>query len=1024
MKPHQLTIEAFGPYAERVAIDFDALSGEGLFLIHGSTGAGKTFLLDAICFALYGEVSGDRSVKGLRSDHAGPLAVPRVELEFSAGGCRYRVQRSPAHTAAKARGQGSTEKVPTALLLRLVGPDSQAIASKVTEVTREVEQIVGLNAAQFRQVILLPQGRFAEVLRAKAEEREALLKTLFETVLHERASDWLEEQAKSARLAVLEQNRALAVLRQQAAQEWQPYALADNPTQALTQDLAEELTQDRPVDLAIPADQAGLDGLVERISRVVEASRLALEQASSAWAAAQSRRAEVSQQAERFDRRATGRARLAELEQQTPAIEALVSQLASATRAEAARASLEAAQQASQQWQNLQAPLQRDLGRAATARERAQALPDGALALGLLQLPAAADLQRARTALAARRVELERLDKQAREADLCRQRAEQADQQQHQAEARRQQAELQRQEQQQRRQVAEAALQAARSAADRLEGLQQAAKAAHQRANAACELAAGQAAETAALQACKWAESQGAAAKTALQQLRQRQLTGMAARLASALAPGSPCPVCGSDHHPQPVRAAADAVAPGDLEAAEASEQLASTALQQAAVALVALQAQNMALAQQAGEAAADASAARASALEALQAFTNARDQAAQRPQLEQAMAQQAEQIRQNEASLAEATTSSALLAQTRAAERQRAQVLTAELAAELGEQIVSPRQVLAGWEPLEQALEALAKTAEARGRLASRLEQAEQRLAQDLLAAGFDDGSALAVALRSAEQRQSWSQQINAYQEALHSQRALLAAPELATVAEQRPDTAAAEAAATAADQARTAALERHSEARCSHEDLSRLSDEHRRQAAALADQQQQAQSLSTIADRCNGKLAPYISLQRWVLSAYLAEICQYANQRLDMMTSGRYQLRLSDGGGRGGRQAGLGLRVLDAFTGEEREVSSLSGGETFQASLALALGVADTVQAHTGGVHLDALFVDEGFGSLDPDNLQLAMDELDRLREGGRLIGIISHVGALRERIRAGIEVIGGDQGSRVRLGATLLP
>jgi exonuclease SbcC len=1016
MKPHQLTIEAFGPYAERVAIDFDALSGEGLFLIHGSTGAGKTFLLDAICFALYGEVSGDRNVKGLRSDHAGPLAVPRVELEFSAGGCRYRVQRSPAHTAAKARGQGSTEKVPTAVLQRLVGPDSQAIASKVTEVTREVEQIVGLNAAQFRQVILLPQGRFAEVLRAKAEEREALLKTLFETVLHERASDWLEEQAKAARLAVLEHNRALAVLRQQAAQEWQPYALAEN----LSQDLPEDLAS----DLAIPADQAGLDRLVERISRVVDASRLALEQASSAWAAAQAHRAEVSQQAERFDRRAAGRARLAELEQQTPAIEALVSQLAEATRAEAARASLEAAQQAGQEWQNLQAPLQRDLGRAATARERAQALPDGAMALGLLQLPAAADLQRARTALAARRVELERLDKQAREADLCRQRAEQADQQQQQAEARRQQAERQRQELQQRLQAAEAALQAARSAADRLEGLQQVAKAAHQRANAAGELAAGQAAETAAVQACQRAESQGAAAKTVLQQLRQRQLTGMAARLASALEPGSPCPVCGSGHHPQPARAAADAVAPGDLEAAEASEQQASTALQQAALALVALQAQNMALAQQAGEAAADASAARASALEALQAFTNARDQAAQRPQLEQAMAQQAEQIRQNEASLAEATTSSALLAQTRAAERQRAQVLTAELAAELGEQIVSPRQVLAGWEPLEQALEALAKTAEARDRLASRLEQAEQRLAQDLLAAGFDDRSALAVALRSAEQRQSWSQQINAYQEALQSQRALLAAPELATVAEQRPDTAAAEAAATAADQARTAALERHSEARCSHDDLSRLSDEHRRQAAALADQQQQAQSLSTIADRCNGKLPPYISLQRWVLSAYLAEICQYANQRLDMMTSGRYQLRLSDGGGRGGRQAGLGLRVLDAFTGEEREVSSLSGGETFQASLALALGVADTVQAHSGGVHLDALFVDEGFGSLDPDNLQLAMDELDRLREGGRLIGIISHVGALRERIRAGIEVIGGDQGSRVRLGATLMP
>jgi exonuclease SbcC len=176
-------------------------------------------------------------------------------------------------------------------------------------------------------------------------------------------------------------------------------------------------------------------------------------------------------------------------------------------------------------------------------------------------------------------------------------------------------------------------------------------------------------------------------------------------------------------------------------------------------------------------------------------------------------------------------------------------------------------------------------------------------------------------------------------------------------------------------------------------------------------------------VADRCQGRAAPYISLQRWVLSAYLEEICGYANQRLELMTSGRYQLRLTDEGSRGGRQAGLGLRVLDAYTGEEREVGSLSGGETFQASLALALGVADTVQAHAGGVRLEALFIDEGFGTLDPDNLQLAMDELDRLREGGRMIGIISHVGGLRERIRCGIEVVASDRGSTVRVGSTTL-
>jgi len=163
----------------------------------------------------------------------------------------------------------------------------------------------------------------------------------------------------------------------------------------------------------------------------------------------------------------------------------------------------------------------------------------------------------------------------------------------------------------------------------------------------------------------------------------------------------------------------------------------------------------------------------------------------------------------------------------------------------------------------------------------------------------------------------------------------------------------------------------------------------------------------------------APYISLQRWVLSAYLDESCRHANQRLEQMTAGRYQLQLSDEGGRGGRNAGLGLRVLDAYTGDAREVNSLSGGETFQASLALALGVADTVQAHSGGLVLETLFIDEGFGTLDPDNLQLAMDELERLRQGGRLVGIISHVGALRERIRQGIEVIAGERGSRVLVG-----
>ncbi|MFM9109517.1 MAG: AAA family ATPase, partial [Prochlorococcaceae cyanobacterium] len=224
MKPHRLDLEAFGPYADPVSLDFDALSEEGLFLIHGSTGAGKTFLLDALCFALYGEVSGERGVKGLKSQQAAPAAVPRVRLDFSCGGERWRVERTPAWTAPKARGQGVTEKAPQAALWRLRGGEAIPVVSRLMEVAREVERLVGLNGAQFRQVILLPQGRFAEVLRAGAEEREALLKTLFHTVPYERAAAWLEERARGAKLDLAERQRALEGLRAQAAQVALPFA--------------------------------------------------------------------------------------------------------------------------------------------------------------------------------------------------------------------------------------------------------------------------------------------------------------------------------------------------------------------------------------------------------------------------------------------------------------------------------------------------------------------------------------------------------------------------------------------------------------------------------------------------------------------------------------------------------------------------------------------------------------------------------------------------------------------------------
>ncbi|GDX77213.1 nuclease SbcCD subunit C [Cyanobium sp.] len=1028
MKPHHLVIEAFGPYAERVAIDFDALSDEGLFLIHGSTGAGKTFLLDAMSFALYGEVSGERGVKGLRSDHAPPQAVPRVELDFSAGGARYRVERTPPYTATKLRGSGTTEKLAAAALFRVLGTEQQPVASRTGEVTREVERIVGLNAAQFRQVILLPQGRFAEVLRAKAEEREALLKTLFETEIHERAGSWLEDQARTAQRAIEEQKRHLAWLREQAAEEWlpfadQPHGRAEGEGASRSQD---PMGAERPAsasDPGTPTDQASLDRLLERIRRVVAACEETRRLASEALEQAQRQRASVVQAADRFDRRAAARTQLAQLEPQQPEIEALALQLAAADRAEALRPSLEADQAARRDLQDQGLRLRRELERAAAVRDGARGLPDAVVALGLLSLPESADLQDARTVLATRRVEVEGLARQAEEARQARDRAARALALQQQAQAEIAQVQRQLQLLRDQRLSAEAALQAARSAADRLDGLTQAKNSLAERALASRQVRKGRRLEGEAIETLRAAEQRLQLTTTALRTLRERQLAGMAARLAGDLSTGSPCPVCGSSHHPQPARSAADAVDAGQIEAAEAALNQANQEQQAAVMHLADIRIRLEAVLEKAGAAAEDPAAAIQDAEQAELALTAARLQAERLPQLERNLAEQGRQITSLESSLQAASTTAAVQERSAADAIQRAGEEEVAVAAELGEG-VAPRQVLDSLAAVAQALETLARCSEADARLRTRQEQAAARLERDLEAAGIADAAALAAALRSEQERTGWRRRIEAFREALTSQRAILAAPDLLELPELRPNTAAAELAEVAADGARTAAVERHSEARGAEDDIHRLSEEHRRLAGDLADQEARSELLSDVANRCQGKTVPYISLQRWVLSAYLAEICAYANQRLDLMTSGRYQLRLTDAGGRGGRNAGLNLRVRDAFTGEEREVTSLSGGETFQASLALALGVADTVQAHSGGVHLDALFVDEGFGSLDPDNLQLAMDELDRLREGGRLIGVISHVAALRERIRSGLQVIASDQGSTLRVGSTAMP
>ncbi|MFN7677074.1 MAG: SbcC/MukB-like Walker B domain-containing protein, partial [Cyanobacteriota bacterium] len=459
-----------------------------------------------------------------------------------------------------------------------------------------------------------------------------------------------------------------------------------------------------------------------------------------------------------------------------------------------------------------------------------------------------------------------------------------------------------------------------------------------------------------------------------------------------------------------------------EIRAAEAALDAATAAARDAAAAVARSQEALSAMEEKAGAAAAAPDTARTLAEEATAGLTSAIAAAGALGSLERALAAHDLALRELEEGLGQVQTRIALAREAALEAGERGRALRTAIQRQLGEG-VDPRAALAAFDPLERALAALAACGQAHGRATSRLEDCTARLASDLACSDFETAQAAETAMEDANRRQRWLERITAYDTEVIELRGLLASEDLSGLPETCPDTAAAETAWRAADGARLAALDRLSQARASQRDLANLAAEHRRGEDLWAQRREEAQLLVGVAERCQGKAPPYISLQRWVLAAYLEEICGHANLRLDLMTSGRYQLRLSDGGGRGGRQAGLGLRVLDAYTGEEREVASLSGGETFQASLALALGVADTVEARAGGLHLEALFIDEGFGTLDPDNLQLAMDELDRLREGGRLVGIISHVGALKERIQAGIEVSRSERGSTAQVVRTAM-
>ncbi|ARE77619.1 AAA family ATPase [Streptomyces sp. NPDC059558] len=995
MRLHRLTVTAFGPFAEPQEIDFDALSAAGIFLLHGPTGAGKTSVLDAVCYALYGSVPGPRQAPGttLRSDHAAAHTPTEVTLELTAGGRRLEITRRPEQERPKKRGTGTTKDKAQSWLREHTGEGWEPLSRSHQEIGEEVEQLLGMSREQFCQVVLLPQGEFARFLRADEAARGRLLGRLFDTRRFAAVEALLGERRRAAEAKVRAGDEKVLHTAQRLAQ-----AAGDS------------------ADLRawpMPGHQPGDPGLAEAVRAWAAVARCAarerLDVAEYALAAVESRHAAARRAAEdareldRLQRRHAETVRraalLAEAEPERERVRGLLDRArrgalvapALELRGAASAAHLAAAH--------------------AEASARAQ-LPPTLKEAGTEQL---ADVeQRLREALgalgAAQRAEQRSAEIGRERADL--ERESRAAEEQHQESAEwLERWETTRTELQDRADAAQQAATLAEQLAGRLEPARMQLNSARRRDELDAE------AERAAAELLTLREESGAARERWLE-LKEARLRGIAAELAEALVAGEACTVCGSAEHPAPARPA-----PGHVD--RAAEDAAHALFERAEQARAAVE-RRLAAAQEArAEAAAAAGEATTAELLALTADLSARHAAAHASAagLHAAREQLARAEREHAARSADRQG-----AETRAAARaSRREALDREqagLEAELALVRDGAPTVAARARTLEDRVRMVSGAATSLRRAestAGRLKEADDQLADAAFKAGFDTIEAAADAVLPEYERTALQHRLDAWQ----TEEALLAdrrresgAAEAAALPPAAPDAAEAYAASAAAKLRTAGSAADAARVRCT--ELDRLSRQAEQELRALGPLREAYDRVARLAGLTAGTSADNerkMRLEAYVLAARLEQVAAAATVRLLRMSGGRYTLVHSDArsGGRG--RSGLGLHVVDAWTGSERDTATLSGGETFFASLALALGLADVVTDEAGGMRLDTLFIDEGFGSLDDQALDEVLDVLDSLRERDRSVGIVSHVADLRTRVQAQLEIVKQRGGSVVR-------
>jgi len=976
MRPLELRLSHFGPYRDEAILDFTAL--DRLFLVCGPTGAGKTTLFDALTFALYEKTPGTRGglTDQLVSHHAPEGSVPRVTLRFSLGAQEWQVERRLKHRVRKQRGDGWKEQDAQVVLQKKVDGVWEAIPGKRSEINAHLEALLGLSAEEFAKIVVLPQGDFQRFLESTSNDREKMLQKLFPVEAYERLVEALKVRAK-----VLEDER------RRWEDRWEELtgqlgAAADRPFLEAAQAEASARAQ------ACAAEEARLSAtLVQLQGLQTDWATLGAKRAEQARL--EGRRPETEAGRQRMDRARQARSLGADLDRQNQILaegrglrttqDGLKADLTGYDRVLAAAA--EAAGERSAREARLEEILKRQgvlegqkkawdeaKGLAAgettalrdeTAAEVVWKASQGRLAQATTALPPVPEGPGWDQALAAAALAREHHQGAlTREADL-----------------------------QKRQTLGEQR----RQAAQRTEVLAKACAQADTEVTLWTEV-------TAALKA---------------------------ASLAETLAAGEPCPVCGSVEHPAPAaypKAASEA--PRRLEAAGQNRDAQRTAWAAARAQVEALDAQWAALGPEIppgpglDETAAALAAAEAQ-VAALQVWD--RDQKAAQAALTAATSAEAaarDRWRQAVQAREGWTTRRTALADAAPTDP------GPEYRANQTEEVALRRRL----EDDRQKVETVARQ---RQTAAVRIDELEKQLE-----AQREEYRRLQNTLEAAAVAQGWS--LDEARAARVSDRDLAAleesvaafdrdshrlAGEQAALEARFPDGAPAPTAPVEAerDSQRTARQAAETEAK-EHEFALRQRDKVEDELRVIQDKkaalESEFQKVVPLAKALDGRNEKNLKLTTWVLVQALEQVAASATHRLESMSGGRYGLKVQTEGSDGRKDWGLDLAVIDSYTGQERAVGTLSGGEKFMTSISLALGLADVIQERSGGLKLEAIFIDEGFGTLDDQSLDRAMAILHDLGQH-RSVGIISHVAELRQRINSRVEVVKGKNGSSLKVG-----